>query len=553
MGLISFASILITYFVMIKDVETKNAFIIAESPMNLHEKILSGLNGNAMALVAVFVSLIPFVVYLTWIIFMETNNSTELVVISRKISRPSMLLQRFVIAISILFLNSLLALIGFAVVANRDNVLTSEDSISWMVSMFFGYFIASICLMSITLLLSNFMKLITLFMTVMAIFIALPVATVVLSSQKNVVTEWRIDDDERNIGAVSTADLKTPDFIRETNKVHEIYNGNIRKQDFGAVDPLEQTVYKKYSKWDSWMSIASVFNAFSKGKASTHIRDSWTETKTLDSICDFNSKNSINIGGVKYMLSYDLKKQSYNSDDINNLSSSFWSGDFWLKRIILANSLKSKYENGMPIAFTTDARPVIRELITTAGVSRVSSLQGREIDLDLLKRNYDSIITLLKTNDLYATKYKNLSFVYQSVLIHSLIVTYEDIAIPITQRFDKVIDMIDDKYAFDTFGRFGFINAQIIDNSDNERFTPNKMYPNSTIWNGLMERELSVTRGREVQNKLFRNILVSDMPVYEKHYNEEYKPGTSSQIIWLILFLLTIPLSAFIYIRKDLK
>ena len=561
-GLISFAVILITYFMMIKDAESKINFHNYDNALNLDEKILSGLNGNAMALPIVFISLIPFVVYLTWTVFVETNNSTELVVISRKISRPSMLLQRFVIAISILFLNSLLALIAFKVVSTKDNVLNDKDSTSWFVSMFFGYFIASICLMSITLLLSNFMKFISLFMTITAVSLVLPITTVILSSQKNIVTQERLTDDDWNYGVVNNGGISDIDFVEGESEIHEIYGADLKVQNYGAKNELKQTVYKQYSKWDSWMSIASIFNAFSKGKASTHVRDSWTETKSLDSICEFNDENSINIGGIKYMLDHShmgnfLKK----ADESEGGGVTLDDSRSWKWNSIVSSGLEAKYSKIYPVYLSMIRNSTHqvqrikngRPWFNSMGVPIMETIVDESIPVSEIKNNYDSLVNFLNTNDTYANKYKSLPFIYQSVLINALMNAWTEKTMTMEQKFDQLISQMDEKYVFDNYDKSGFINAQIIDKMNKSRFVPTRMYPKSEKWNNLTQREIAISEKHSFRTKIFRNILASNMQVYEKHYNEEYKPGVSSQIIWLILLLLTIPLSAFIYIRKDLK
>ena len=503
MGLISLVVIYLTYNMSINKTSEDFAEVFYKNDLTAIKNIPSPLTSRPITLIIVFLSMIPFVVYSTWTIFVSSNKSSELVIIPRKTSRLSMLIQRFIVNTIILFLNSLLALCVFAILGSRALVMNSEQMIAWRNSMFFGYFIASVIISAITLLLSNFLKFITTLIVTLGVSIAFPLATIALTSEKEGVTLKRLSEDSNaNLdGSYQVGDFHwmedDHDSVMTYNLKHETIN-------LGAMKPLEEGFYKEYSKWDSWMAISSVFNAFGKDEASTYIKGSWTEEKTVADVIDFNDNNSIKIDGIWYRKANPV-----------------YTGD---------NALGWDMDS----IFLKDHGP----------------------NLECSPSYFNSWLDLLKTNDSIANAYKKLPFVYQEFVTRKIIGSFGDATKTLAQKFYTFSNAIDVDEAFETFGFSQFIRH--FDNANKERFAPAKMYPDDVRWKERQKYEMHKSLiSREHNNfaykQLFRGVLSSNMPAHAKHYNEEYHVEIGIKIIWLIILISIIPLSAFVYIRKDMK
>ena len=574
-SLISLIAIVVIYSVAFKGAE-KN--YVSNELWGIKTFNQSALTQNPMTLAVVFITMIPFVVYLTWVIFVETNNSTELVLLSRNASRVSMIIQRYLMSILILFAQSLIAFIIFKVESLKDLTMSSSETNSWAVSMFFGYFIVSICIMSIALFLSNFMKFITLITTIIALSLAMPVATIVLSSNRNIVTFERLADDALNFSGINK---KRPDNFGFTDEYEVIareyetdageqtrsykrifirYDADIDGQKFGAKTPMDKMFYQEYAKWDAWMGVSSIFNVFANGKAKNKLRDSWTEKKQVTNLIKFTDNNSIEIDGKRYMMTYPSHGLKYDGTAFQRADNEKFIAHY-KEGTVLARMLNYRYSSSV---FINDwiRKVLIPEKMVQEqrfGHSVWIKLQGKETKEEIhlehpenIATNYAEIINLLNTNDVYASKYKSLPFAYQATLLMALINAYDEVTMTAQEKFDAALNLLNEKVVVDNFDKFGFALAQIIDNANKDRFMPNKMYPESEKWNRLSKRSTYYSGGSLADGK-FRGIISSDMSYNEPHYNEEYESGNYIQIILLVFMLMTIPLSAFIYIRKDLK
>ena len=130
MGLISLIVIYLTYNMSINKTSKDFAEVFYKNDLTAIKNIPSPLTSRPITLIIVFLSMIPFVVYSTWTIFVSTDNSSELVILPRKTSRLSMIVQRFIINVIVLFLNSILALCVFAILGSRAMVMNTEQAVA---------------------------------------------------------------------------------------------------------------------------------------------------------------------------------------------------------------------------------------------------------------------------------------------------------------------------------------------------------------------------------------------------------------------------------------
>ena len=508
MGLISLITIYLTYNMSINKTSEDFAEVFYKNDLTAMKDIPSPLTSRPITLIIVFLSMIPFVVYSTWTIFVSTDNSSELVILPRKTSRLSMIIQRFVINVIVLFLNSILALCVFAILGSRAMVMNAEQVVAWRNSMFFGYFIASVIISAITILLSNFFKLITTLITVLCISIAIPLTTIALTAKGEGVTLKRLSEDSNTslYGNYHADNFHWRPHMGGDGLVLS-YDWKPERFNLGAMNPLKEGIYKEYSKWDSWMAISSIFNAFAKNGASARIKGSWTEQKTIGDVFDFNDSNSIEIGGVRYRKVYGI--------DLDHFETTYnWKED---------------------------------------NLFRPSRFQAPQFP-----NYFNSWLELLKTNDSVASAYKKLPFAYQEFVTRKILGSFDDKTKTLEQKFNIFSSAIDVEEAFDSFSFSPFIAH--FDNENKERILPTKMYPDDVKWKEKQEYEIHKFIASKkymsdsfINNQLFRGVLASNAPAYVKHYNEEYHVGLGIKIIWLITLLSIIPLSAFIYIRKDMK
>ena len=522
-SLISFLAIFLVYWLSIDQVSEEFKILIEQNP-DAKDNVPSGLTSKPICLAIVFISLIPFVVSLIWVIFKSEEDSTNLLIVSKSNSRVSIMIQKFMISVLILFVNSVFSLIVFYIVANKDKILTSSQEVEWIRSMFFGHFIASIIIASVSLLLLNFFKFITTLTMTLTIGTALPIMTIVMAKDAIVPSNSRISSDlekwERPVidYGESEPKIEASYFGRRAFEVGTI--PKIEKRYFGAAKALEPNLYNKYAKWDSWMAVSSIFNAFSADKSSTFIRNSWTEPKKLKELFEWNDKNSIEINGRRYMIAATADISDGTPENTTNEG---------------AYSIISYLDYNDP---------------------KTSQIIHFRRDVDALKLNYERLTQLLKNDDEYANKYRTLPFVSQMDLWDNFIKNADDSSVPIKQIFDDFVSKQTEKKIYDNISLNAFAIAKNFDQKNKSRFTPSSFTPSSFAWNALMYVENNQYFGNTssyIVKKANKGILSSEDIYEEKHYNEPQKPGETLKLIWLIVLIATIPTSIALYIRKDLK
>ena len=533
-SLISLVAIYVTYKISMDKTTSDFGYLIHNNDVEAMKNMPSPLTSRPITLAVTFVSIIPFVLYSTWSILVSTNDSSQLVIISKKSTRLSMIIQRIIINIIVLFLNSLLALIVFHIISTKEIIMKPYEAASWRNSMFFGHFIASLILFSIALLLTNFFKFLTTLIIMLSIASAIPVTTISLTAGRETVTLKRLSEDSNMNILVNKESNQRSDFNWQNDlwwksrNLH--FNIDIGKMYIGAFSPKEEDVYKDYSKWDSWMAISSIFNAFVDGKSSINVKGSWTEKTDISNIIPFNEDNSIEIGNIRYIKVYEhngVRDDGHNTLSFDWILSQKWEKYHYEQR-------KDALGNFVINPFTS--LPYEDEIIDDT------------LDWPKFEANFNNLLSLLESDDDVALKYKNLSFAYQEYIMKKMLNSYKDIATNIKQRFNNFVDSIDFKEAFDSFGFSEFVQA--FDKSNKERYLPSSMYPNTREWKEAQEYEILHT-GSTIDK--FRSVVRSNLKVNQKHYNQEYNVGIAIKIIWLIILISMFPISIFIYIRKDFK
>lgn len=286
-SLISFVVIISVYQPALSEMN-KNGPRIQFYP-ETRSDFISGLISSNINLIIVFVSLIPFIVYLVWIIFKDKNDSSELIILTKDEPRISISLQKFVVAIAGLFINTSFLLFAFLILAGQDKIMFPSESYKWAASMFIGAFIVSILMLSIVVILSTFLKIIPLFFVTVSISIVMPMTSVVMLENNN-LTPW-----------LSVPQLKT----QSQNRMYFNDNGILQQKEIsiGRGVELPSSLYKeKYHKYDSWTAIQSLFSIFSGDNNKNVPRGTWSDKKRLGELVDFNDSNSIKIGSRRYAL-----------------------------------------------------------------------------------------------------------------------------------------------------------------------------------------------------------------------------------------------------------
>lgn len=551
--LVSFSVIISIYIITIISVED-DAKTLVGLDANYATMIESGLVSKPLNLVIVFLSLIPFIVYLAYSIF-NSDNSTMLIIFTKQANRSVVIFQRIVIGLAVILMNSFIYWIAFAIVAQKDNVLSTSDSIKWSSSMFVGCFIASIFLFFLTLLIMNFAKILPTLLIVSGLACAFPIITLTLTADtKDIENEYishLLDEDKLNTARVMTIGPYDEASDRLWDESRAVHNSNVvssptivdhyfhfdykaSEHDYhlGAKRKIPKPKYVQYAKWDSWSAVTSIFNIWTHNKSGQRIRHTWTDTKKLKDIIPLDDKNSILIGDKRYLFF----RPTYTT------SANIWEEHSWAEHNFMHSI---NHSNGQIV--------MSNEKIDSWD-SQWQPQSSHTVDVEGAIANYNAFIQSLKTNDAIAHEYKGLSFAEQGALFELLISYYDDKTMQPENIFHSIKNRLDDVTSFKNYSLFGMINAFKIDNYNTGRFSPNKMFPDTYFWKQhVLDYEMFNQYTSFPSNHIsqYKTMMTGDDEVFIPHYNEELNAGDYIMVVWLTLFVLIIPISIFAYSRKD--
>lgn len=311
-SLISFVVIILIYQSSIKEMNNTYKSNIINITSKSENTIISGLISSNISLIITYLSLVPFIVYLVWIVFKDKNDSSELIILTKDASRLSIILQKFFVSIMIIIINATIMIPAYFIVASKDVIMSSSESSKWAWSMFVGTIIVSIATLSIVIMLSMFLKLIPLFFLTMAISTVVPISSSIML-EKNNETPW--------VEVV---------LAKGENNLYSFYNdhnGSLRHSaiHIGTNSPIADSEYEKnFHKYDSWTGIQHLFSLFSSENNKNMPRGSWSEEVKMSNIVDFNDSNSIQIGQKRFMPEFfkpnnrPIYERPYRVDEFGN-------------------------------------------------------------------------------------------------------------------------------------------------------------------------------------------------------------------------------------------
>lgn len=551
--ILSLFSLIIIAIVYLMAVNNQNDMYTKalENPNSNTEYYLSqlrtGLVSNPLDLALTFLSLVPFIVFTVWYIFKSSlEDGSELVVMSKRIKRWSIVLQRFMITLVIIFVHSLLSFLTLYLVSNKDLLVSSSERLNWSVSMFIGVLISSIAIAAIVIVFSFWLKFTTLFLTTFSVLSILPIISCVMVSQEPNVSPDTFND----YYPYMEVDDKKPAHQTEGtgyNETHTLsYEATFRKELIYGHEPIKHYSYIDYAKNDSWAGVIKLFNIFNSNKTSLQPRGSWTDEYNIQEVINANPDSLIDIDGTKYIYNdNDFEHKDYQRKDGEHVVKTYGL-DKWLLR-------DEDYDDPFGLG--------------------ISGILSKEINVQNTLKNVDEFVKLLENNDSIARKYRKLSFAAQQCMFKEIYFNYRDLLKQPLTMFNEMYDkfylssdasknvydkLIDNQpaYAFrqkqtpdghnylmsinSMAKENGFYDAKRLLHSNEGRYMPSSLSPDDNVWHSMIE----INGHPQKLNSL-------DKKVYKPHIKEELEVNTWVGIFWLILFLSFIPLSGYLYNRKD--
>lgn len=507
--------------------------------------IHTGLSSNTMNLVAVFIIYVLFLSMLSWTIFKENlDNGSELLFISRGSSRVSIVMQKYLILSAVIIFSSIIMLPIFLGVAWSDKILSAQDKVKWVFSMFVGMIIVGFCIGSFASILLAIMNVLPAIALTSIIFMSFPIITASLPKDNTIkplishingngleiISDETMDQNEKVYPHLS--DEKQITYNKTGTLVDvssAVFNGKMNVIKIGSKKMTSS--YDKYCKYDSWRTMSSLFDVFNSNNSTNDIMCSWTEDTKLRNILNIEYGTDIEIHGKKYI------------------------------RLI------SKWE-GQEVAKSTISGGSFLKL---AKVRYQFSQMGLN-DEDRVK--ISEFQNFLRTDNDAAREYKELSFVGQSSLFRRYTQldnpeSYIHRNVSAKDAFNEIMHGTSNwrgfyrnpqavsEYAWNDFtdktsyaGSLSHVFANTLIKENKERFEPDSMYPNVPV-NPL------IINSREALSDLkhggYLGFYDEDGLWSMPHYNTYHEHSTGMMAFWLIFMFSSPFISLLIYLRKDVK
>ncbi|TCG11451.1 ABC transporter permease [Mycoplasma todarodis] len=297
--------------------------IIAKSEGATSALVGSSLLNNPLMLMLPFIISALFVAIKALNIFKDSEeDGTELLIVSKPITRLRIVLGKFASLYTLIFLFSIFAFVIVALISLIDSNATSVQRFEYAASIAFGTFIIQVLLSSIIVFFASVLGkigtmtlsiLIPLILSITSV-VLIPLSGATLSSGGGEYTYEYVKQD------------KSGNF-----KVEKMY-GYRKDRDYSQdrIDKHEKTWYKSAAYFDVWTQLSSFYSIFHTGELSPNSLSNWRRTDKVQKISELVDPHTIYkdaATGNIYQLTF-LEK-GYTTTPAENLKSLNYAKDIY--------------------------------------------------------------------------------------------------------------------------------------------------------------------------------------------------------------------------------